>query len=152
MSNHRKGIQIAYDGECPFCTGYVRLLRLRQAVGHVELINARDAHPFVEEIVAAGLDLNEGMVAKYDGRLYHGHECVHLLSTLSEPDRMSSGILGGIFGSQRRARLFYPYMRAGRNLALRILGRAPTARSLQRASSADLWGIAAALGSRDAKR
>ena len=124
MSDRRKGIQIAYDGECPFCTAYVRLLRLREAVGRVELINARDAHPFVEEIVAAGLDPNEGMVAKYEGRLYHGHECVHLLSTLSQSDRMSGGILSGLFGSQRRARLLYPYMRAGRNAVLRILGRA----------------------------
>jgi hypothetical protein len=124
MNDRPKGIQIVYDGECPFCTSYVRLLRLREAVGHVELINARDPHPVVDEIVAAGLDLNEGMVAKYEGRLYHGHECVHLLSTLSEPDGVPSDILSRLFASKRRTRLLYPFMRGGRDIVLRILGRA----------------------------
>ncbi|HXF53344.1 MAG TPA: DCC1-like thiol-disulfide oxidoreductase family protein [Hyphomicrobiaceae bacterium] len=123
MSDRPKGIQIVYDGQCPFCTSYVRLVRLRKAVGQVDLINARDPHPLVDEIVAAGLDLNEGMAAKYEGRLYHGHECVHLLSTLSEPEGMSSGLLKRLFASKGRTRLLYPYMRGGRDIVLRILGR-----------------------------
>ena len=62
---------IVYDGQCPFCFRYVALLRLRETLGRVELVNAREGGPIVDEIIAAGLDLDEGMVLKMNGRLYH---------------------------------------------------------------------------------
>jgi predicted DCC family thiol-disulfide oxidoreductase YuxK len=36
---------IVYDGECPFCTQYVKLMRLRETVGIVKPLNAREDHP-----------------------------------------------------------------------------------------------------------
>ena len=33
---------IAYDGECPFCSAYLQMVRLRDAVGPVALINVRE--------------------------------------------------------------------------------------------------------------
>ena len=38
---------IVYDGECPFCTQYVKLMRLRETVGIVKPLNAREDHPVV---------------------------------------------------------------------------------------------------------
>jgi predicted DCC family thiol-disulfide oxidoreductase YuxK len=32
---------LVYDGECPFCRNYVRLMSLRKAVGDIELVDAR---------------------------------------------------------------------------------------------------------------
>jgi len=34
-------VTVFYDGECPFCTRYVRLLRLRRAAGTVRLVDLR---------------------------------------------------------------------------------------------------------------
>ena len=34
-------MKIIYDGECPFCSKYVRLIQLKKTIGYVELINAR---------------------------------------------------------------------------------------------------------------
>ncbi len=31
---------VVYDGECPFCRNYIRLMSLRKAVGDVELVDA----------------------------------------------------------------------------------------------------------------
>ena len=42
---------IVYDGLCPFCTSYVRLMSLRRSVGAVELVDARSAHPEVQRLV-----------------------------------------------------------------------------------------------------
>jgi predicted DCC family thiol-disulfide oxidoreductase YuxK len=42
-SNIRHGEEPAllyYDGDCPFCSRYVRWLRLQRAVGSVHLVNA----------------------------------------------------------------------------------------------------------------
>ena len=78
-----KGIFVVYDGECPFCSRYVAMLRLREAAGYVELIDARSSHPMVDEVVSYGFDLDDGMVAKIGDAYYAGADCVNVLSLLS---------------------------------------------------------------------
>ncbi|HEX6145038.1 MAG TPA: DCC1-like thiol-disulfide oxidoreductase family protein [Geminicoccaceae bacterium] len=114
---------IVYDGQCPFCSRYVALLRLRAALGQVVLVNAREGGPLVEEIERAGIDLNEGMVLKMDGELHHGDACIHRLALLSTPSGWFNRLNGAVFGHRRAARVLYPVLRTGRNLTLRLLGR-----------------------------
>ncbi|MDX2263818.1 MAG: DUF393 domain-containing protein [Hyphomicrobiales bacterium] len=121
MMIDKSGIEIVYDGACPFCTGYARLIRLREAVGPVRIIDARSDHPLVAEIAAAGHDLDKGMAAKFGGRLYFGDECVHLLATLSEPKGVSNRLMC-LLRSRRLARFAYPIMVGCRNVALFALG------------------------------
>ncbi len=109
---------VIYDGECPFCSGYVKLMDLRRRVGDVELVDARSDDPRVKAVQRDGYDLNEGMVAIYGARTYYGGEAVALISRLG-----SGGILSRIFGDDSRSRLMYPAMKMGRNIALRLLGR-----------------------------
>jgi predicted DCC family thiol-disulfide oxidoreductase YuxK len=114
---------VVYDGQCPFCSKYVSLLRLRDTLGRVELVNARDGGPIVDEIVAAGIDLDEGMALKMSGRVYHGDECIHRLALLSTPSSTFNRINRAIFRSQAISRALYPVLRSGRNAVLRMLGR-----------------------------
>ncbi|MBK4215138.1 DUF393 domain-containing protein [Paracoccus caeni] len=114
-------MEIYYDGECPFCSHYVGLLRLRENVGPVELIDARSGDPRVAELRAQGLDFDEGMAVRHGDRLYHGAEAVRILSVLSQ----KGGVMLALMRSPRRAALFYPLMRAMRNLTLRVMGRRP---------------------------
>jgi predicted DCC family thiol-disulfide oxidoreductase YuxK len=114
---------VVYDGQCPFCSRYVTLLRLRDALGRVELVNAREGGPIVDEVLAAGLGLDEGMVLKIDDRLYHGDECIHRLALLSTPSTTFNRINQAIFRSKPMSRALYPMLRSGRNLILRMLGR-----------------------------
>lgn len=116
-------IQIVYDGDCPFCANYIRFTRLRRAAGEVELIDARSAHPILAEITRAGLDLDEGMVMKQDGRLYHGDEVVHRLSLMTTGSGPFNALVSAVFASPARSRALYPFLRAGRNAALALLGR-----------------------------
>lgn len=95
----KSGIQIIYDGECPFCTRYVKLLRLREAIGPVELIDARGKHPVLREIEQAGLDLDEGMVVKLAGRLYHRSDCLNVLALLSTRAGLFNRGIAAIFRS-----------------------------------------------------
>lgn len=117
------GATIVYDGGCPFCTAYVRLVRLREAIGPVRLVDAREGGPIVDEIAAAKLDLDDGMVLKLDGVLYHGDECLNRLALLSTSSGAFNRINAWMFRNPLAARLAYPVLRAGRNLALRLLGR-----------------------------
>ena len=114
---------VVYDGQCPFCSRYVSLLRLRDTLGRVELVNAREGGPVVDEILAAGLDLDEGMVLKIDGRFYHGDECIHRLALLSSSSSLFNRVNRAIFRSPTLSRLLYPLLRSGRNCMLHLLGR-----------------------------
>jgi predicted DCC family thiol-disulfide oxidoreductase YuxK len=114
---------IVYDGECPFCSSYVRLLRLRHSIGPVRLVDARSPDPLVEDLRAAGIDLDEGMVLKIGGRIYHGDECVHMLALLSTPVGLFNRMNAALFRSRTASRALYPVLRTGRNAILRLLGR-----------------------------
>ena len=118
-------LRILYDGECPFCSAYVRMLRLRKSVGAVELIDARQPHPAVDRVRALGLDLNQGMVVLMNGEVLHGDAAMHRLALLSGPSATLNAAFAWLFRDPGRARRVYPALRAGRNLALRLLGRQP---------------------------
>lgn len=113
--------EIFYDGQCPLCRAYTRMLRLRDAVGRVELIDARSGDPRVTILRRAGVDLDRGMAVRHGGRLYHGAAAMQLLAILSRP----GGPLRWLLKSPRRAALLYPLLRAGRSLLLRLSGRKP---------------------------
>lgn len=126
MSNNEKGESgalIVYDGQCPFCSRYVKLVRLRQSLGHVQLVDARQPGPAMAEIRATGLDLDEGMALRLNGRWYHGDECIHMLALLSTPSTFFNKLNSAVFRSRPAAKLLYPALRAGRNLTLLVLGR-----------------------------
>lgn len=113
---------IIYDGDCPFCRSYVRLLRLRDSIGQVELLNAREHPKLVDELFDKGLKLDEGMVLILDRQYYYGSDCIHRLALLSTGSSLFNRFNRLIFRSPRLARAIYPILRAGRNLTLTLLG------------------------------
>lgn len=114
---------VLYDGECPFCRSYVHFLRLRESIGPVRLIDARQDTPERARALAAGLDLNDGMVLGLEGQLYHGAACLNRLSLMSTGSGLINGLFARLFRAEARALSWYPWLRGGRNLALRLLGR-----------------------------
>lgn len=129
MSAHRQAAPAAepwllYDGDCPFCSRYVRWVRLRESLPGLRLVNARTGGPELGQVRAAGLDVNEGMVLALDGRLHHGDRCIHTLALLSTPVGPFNRLNRAIFSSSRLSGILYPVLRAGRNALLALLGRA----------------------------
>ncbi len=114
---------LVYDGECPFCSRYVALVRIRESYGPVELVDARSGHPVVADLSARGYDLDEGMVLIDGDEVYHGEDCIHRLALLSSPSSLFNRFNAAVFRSRRASSVLYPLLRAGRNLTLRLLGR-----------------------------
>lgn len=117
------GTYLIYDGECPFCATYVKFMRLRQSVGPVRLIDAREGGAEVQRVRADGFDLDDGMVFHYGGRDYHGADALNIMALLSSEHAWFSKLNGALFRSPKVAAVAYPFLRAGRNTALRLLGR-----------------------------
>jgi hypothetical protein len=122
VSETGEGITIVYDGECPFCSQYVKILRLRHAFGHVRLVDARSNDPKALE-ARERFDLDDGMAALIGGRWYYGADCMNMLSLASGSSSFGNRIMARVFSDPDRARALYPFLRSGRNLVLRILGR-----------------------------
>ncbi len=121
--NEDRSAWLLYDGNCPFCSRYVKLIRLRSSIGELELINARYPSEQLDEVQKAGLDVNEGMVLKFGQQLYHGADCIHMLALLSSPIDSANKTNAWLFRSPTRARLLYPWLRCARNMVLFALGR-----------------------------
>lgn len=122
-------IWVVYDGECPFCSSFVTMYRLRELAGRVHLIDARSRHPLVGEVQRLGLDLNEGMAVLVMGKVYWGAEAMHMLALLGSGSNFFNRANRLLFRHQALARLLYPILVRGRLLTLKLLGRAPIANS-----------------------
>ncbi|HMH66133.1 MAG TPA: DCC1-like thiol-disulfide oxidoreductase family protein [Rhizomicrobium sp.] len=116
-------IWVVYDGQCPFCSSYVLLYRLRALAGLVHLIDARSDHPLVEAIRQHGYDLDAGMAVAFGGRIYWGAEAMNVLALLGSGSTIFNRLNRLLFRRIGLARLLYPILVRGRMLTLRLLGR-----------------------------
>ena len=114
---------LVYDGECPFCSSYVKLLRLREAAGRVVLLNAREDHPVVRRVEEHGVVLDQEMALVMGSEIYSGGECINRLALMSTRSGLFNRLNAALFSSPKFSRFTYPFLRGGRNLALKALGR-----------------------------
>ena len=68
----------------------------------------------VEEAIRAGLNLDDGIVLKFGGRLYHGADCLNMLSLLSSRSGLFNWLMAVTFARPGIAHMADPTLRAGR--------------------------------------
>lgn len=120
--NHQK-LLIVYDGACPFCTAYVALLRLRESM-QVELLSARSTDERINQFLALGYRLDDGMLLQIDDSIYVGAEAMHQLAIISNRNGIVNRMQRFVFSRKWLAQLLYPLLRSGRRLVL-LIRRAP---------------------------
>ena len=116
-------LALIYDGDCPVCNAYCRVVALRQLNSDVEIINARTAHPLVQHLMDEGYDLDEGMVMIVGQNIYHGADAIWVLSSLTADQSLINRINHFVFKSRRMSTLIYPVLKLGRRTLLVLLGR-----------------------------
>ena len=109
---------VIYDGDCVFCQNYVKFVKLKEAVGPVELLDARSGDPRVSHYWSQGYDLNEGMLFVYRGRVYHGHDAVNMLALLSSGSSVFNMVNQMLLSNRQVAAAVYPLLKFGRRLIL----------------------------------
>ena len=112
------GALIVYDGDCIFCQNYVKLVRLRDMVGKVELLDARSDDPRVRDFQRQGYDLNEGMLFVHRGRVHHGSDAVHMMALLSSSSDSLNRLNRRLLSNPKVAKEIYPALKLGRRATL----------------------------------
>jgi predicted DCC family thiol-disulfide oxidoreductase YuxK len=120
-------IWLVYDGDCPFCSASARTVRIKQAVGQLHILNAREAdgHPLMDEIKARALDLNQGIVVKLGEDLYHGADALHLLAMIGSEHGWLNRLNVSLFRNRAVVRFAYPVLKGLRGASLKLLGKTP---------------------------
>ena len=116
-----KEIILVYDKECPACNNYCQMVRIRESVGELKLVDAREPGKIMREITGAGLDIDQGMVLKMGDTLYHGSDAIHMLSLIGSPSGIFNRFNYWAFRSKTIAKILYPVLRFFRNLLLKYL-------------------------------
>lgn len=114
---------LVYDRECPVCRNYTQMVHIRETIGELVLVNAREDSDALRELTSAGFDIDQGMALMVGDRVYYGADSIHMLALMGSRSGIFNRINHWIFRSQARSRILYPVLKAGRNLLLKILGR-----------------------------
>lgn len=115
-------IWLVYDGECPVCKTYCKYVRIKEAVGILHLIDARKPSLIMDEITAAGLDIDQGMVVKFKNTIYYGADAIRIVTLLSGSSGFFNRVNYLFFSSKLAANVFYPLGKAFRNVVLKVMG------------------------------
>ena len=116
-------VVVVYDYECPACDYYCHMLRIKNSIGEIQLVDARVSSEFLDEITARGLDIDQGMVVIVDDNWYYGADAIHVISLMSSRSGLFNRFNYWVFKSRWLSRLFYPVLRYFRKVLLKILGK-----------------------------
>lgn len=118
-TNNPNTIYIIYDGECPFCSDFVKGMRIKNAADQLQLINAR-VEDYRHLLKDQAYDLNEGMLVIVGEHYYHAAAAVNILAMMTTPLSIVNKINFLLFKHPFIANLYYPVCRFARNAALRV--------------------------------
>ena len=119
----KEEILLVYDKDCPACDNYCQVVRIRESIGELKIINARESSDVLEEITQLGLDIDQGMVLKMGGVIYYGADAIHALALISSRSGVFNKLNYWLFKSKRVSAVLYPLLRFFRNLLLKMLGK-----------------------------
>lgn len=117
-------VLIVYDGDCPLCSAFARLYKIKESVGSLKIINAREADSeIIDQINARGFNLDLGFVVKVDDVFYHASDATNILALIGSDSGIFNRLNILIFRSKNLSKVVYPLARALRNFALWIKGK-----------------------------
>jgi len=119
----RPEILLVYDRECPACNTYCQIIKIRETIGDLKIIDARKKSEILNEITRTGLDIDQGMVLKMENQLYYGSDAIHALALISSRSGLFNRFNYWVFKSESVSSWLYPVFRFFRNLLLKILGK-----------------------------
>lgn len=116
-------LTLLYDGDCPVCKNFVRHMRLKQDIGDLRLLDARQPSDERSRVEVMGLDLNKGFVLFVGEEVYYADRAMQTLALMSSRSGLFNRLTYHIFRHVGLSRVLYPMLATGRLILLRLLGR-----------------------------
>jgi len=110
-------IEILYDDQCLVCRSYCTKVQLKDDAQKIILTDARKSSVLMDKVTAQGLDIDEGMVVKLDGKIYYGSEAMRVLVPLTKAGRLQRFL----FSTKNLSAIVYGFCKGVRSLLLRAL-------------------------------
>tara|TARA_Y100000589_G_C26785221_1_gene479452 strand:- start:62 stop:445 length:384 start_codon:yes stop_codon:yes gene_type:complete len=108
-----------YDGKCPFCNHFAELLELKSKINNISILDGRENHELIRDLLIKGYDLNNGAILLKDKEIYHGPEAINTICKLiKDPSSKLLDILSRTFKSKRRTKIIFPFLVRARRLVL----------------------------------
>ncbi len=112
-----------YDGECPFCNHFAKLLELKSSLPNLRILDGRKNVSRLTTLFKEGYDLNNGAILIREGEILHGSKALNFIcSQIKEPNDALLELLRLIFTSKKRSNLLFPFLLFARRLVLSIKG------------------------------
>ena len=121
--NTQEDILLVYDGECPACNNYCQFVRIKESVGTLKLVDARQNCEVLDEVTQLGFDVDKGMLLKTGDQWFYGSDAIHVLALMSTRSGCFNRFNFWLFKSRNISGILYPILRACRNLLLKLLGK-----------------------------
>lgn len=122
MKNQPQEIELIYDGKCPICVPCVKAYELKEQPEQLRKVDARQNNAaLLEEIKAAGMDINKGLVIRYNGKLHYAAEAMALLAKIGTNKGLLNYINATFFKYKPVAVVCYPLLKAVRKTLFVIL-------------------------------
>ena len=117
-----KELIIYYDKDCPFCSKYSELVKLRSSY-KVNLLNARDFPEAMNRFLDLGMDINEGFIIQVGDEFLQGDKAVVFLSKEMRADAFFDSLLLRMMKNKYFMLLVYPIVKKIRIVLLWIIGK-----------------------------
>ena len=115
-----KELVIYYDDECPFCKNYSELVKLRSHFS-VRLVDARQELDTMRKYAALGMDINNGFIVQFEGKVMQGEEAVVFLSRHMHAQTVWEKMMVIILRHKLLSAILYPIVKIIRIVTLFLL-------------------------------
>ena len=115
-------IIIVYDGECPFCSDFVSLNRLKDLGYVISIINAREVdNPLIENF-SKKYNFDDGMIVINDQVILYGYTAARFISNSYSQSSLRGLIYRTLLSNKTLGRISYKIFVKLRKLYLKIAG------------------------------
>ena len=113
---------ILYDGDCPVCSNWIAMSRLRKIDKGVAVLDARQHPDLVAKFRSQGREINKGMIVQLPDRTLYGAVAMQFIAAAGVPSGVVSRAILATFRLDK-VRVIYPVLVFLRGILLRLLGK-----------------------------
>ncbi len=119
-SDKKEVVWFVYDGQCPICASTARAYKIKESLGQLNTLDARKEkdHEIMREINSLGLNIDEGMVIKFQNTHFAGADALNVMALLGTNSTLFNRVNSYIFKSKLLSKICYPFFKAARNFIL----------------------------------